>query len=314
MRSNCDTRKKFACPRSRQRCVSFRPKSLFDRAIADGGSRTRVSARQLLGENRGGVCFSDSSPNSTTSVAFLTVARNIAACTTRADVREPLRRRPGGEGSGICALEVFCAWRRRSRRARQARGQICRGRMKGWRLTPALVGGQKRQSDRGGAGRRADPQRGDRQGSSARTGRPCQDVAADADGRRRRARATAAKPPLRVAPARHVAAGAMAPSRIRASCRATPRSPGGDAEEPPQPARAPEDVVVPMSLRVTIVELRESMCKWPLGDPSSSEFRYCGSPAHAGTPYCGYHGKLAYQPAQDRRRERERDRRPILAR
>ncbi len=84
--------------------------------------------------------------------------------------------------------------------------------------------------------------------------------------------------------------------------------------EAPKAARAPEEVVVPMSLKVTIVELRESMCKWPIGDPSSTEFRYCGSPSHAGTPYCQYHGKLAYQPAQDRRRERERDRRPLLAR
>jgi GcrA cell cycle regulator len=81
-----------------------------------------------------------------------------------------------------------------------------------------------------------------------------------------------------------------------------------------KPARAPEEVVVPMSLKVTIVELRESMCKWPIGDPSSSEFRYCGSPSHNGTPYCQYHGKLAYQPAQDRRRERDRDRRTLLAR
>jgi GcrA cell cycle regulator len=84
--------------------------------------------------------------------------------------------------------------------------------------------------------------------------------------------------------------------------------------EAPLTARAPEEVVVPLSLKVTIVELRESMCKWPLGDPSSSDFRYCGSPSHSGTPYCQYHGKLAYQPAQDRRRERERDRRPLLAR
>jgi GcrA cell cycle regulator len=82
--------------------------------------------------------------------------------------------------------------------------------------------------------------------------------------------------------------------------------------EAPKPARAPDEVVVPLSLKVTIVDLRESMCKWPLGDPSSTEFRYCGSPAHGGTPYCQHHGKLAYQPAQERRRER--DRRPLLAR
>jgi GcrA cell cycle regulator len=81
-----------------------------------------------------------------------------------------------------------------------------------------------------------------------------------------------------------------------------------------KPARVTEEVVVPLSLKVTIVELRESMCKWPIGDPSSSEFRYCGSPSHNGTPYCQHHGKLAYQPAQDRRRDRERERRPLLAR
>jgi len=72
-----------------------------------------------------------------------------------------------------------------------------------------------------------------------------------------------------------------------------------------------ESVVVPMSLRVTIVELKESMCRWPLGDPATSEFRYCGSPAASG-PYCAYHGGLAYQPAQERRRDRDRARRTLL--
>jgi GcrA cell cycle regulator len=73
------------------------------------------------------------------------------------------------------------------------------------------------------------------------------------------------------------------------------------AEVEPQP----EGVVLPMSLRVTIVELKEAMCRWPLGDPSSPDFRYCGSPVANG-PYCAHHGRLAYQPAQERRRDRER--------
>ncbi len=72
-----------------------------------------------------------------------------------------------------------------------------------------------------------------------------------------------------------------------------------------------ESVVLPMSLRVTIVELKEAMCRWPLGDPTSPEFRYCGSPVASG-PYCAHHGRLAYQPAQDRRRERDRHRRLVL--
>ncbi len=71
-----------------------------------------------------------------------------------------------------------------------------------------------------------------------------------------------------------------------------------------------ESVVLPMSLRVTIIELKEAMCRWPLGDPATSDFRYCGSPSTNG-PYCGHHGALAYQPAHDRRRERDRVRRAL---
>jgi GcrA cell cycle regulator len=74
-----------------------------------------------------------------------------------------------------------------------------------------------------------------------------------------------------------------------------------------------ESVVLPMALRVTIVELKEAMCRWPLGDPTSPDFRYCGSPVASG-PYCAYHGRLAYQPAQDRRRERDRQQRLMLRR
>ena len=42
--------------------------------------------------------------------------------------------------------------------------------------------------------------------------------------------------------------------------------------------------MVPMSLRVTIVDLKEAMCRWPLGDPTSPDFRYCGSPLAAAAP------------------------------
>ena len=64
-----------------------------------------------------------------------------------------------------------------------------------------------------------------------------------------------------------------------------------------------ESVVIPMSERVTIMELRESMCKWPLGDPMTPEFRYCGAKSPGvGGPYCQPHARVAYQPANDRRR------------
>jgi GcrA cell cycle regulator len=77
------------------------------------------------------------------------------------------------------------------------------------------------------------------------------------------------------------------------------------------PKPAAEPIVIPISERVTIVELKESMCRWPHGDPTSMEFRYCGAkkPAMGEGPYCAYHSRMAYQPIQERRRERERERR-----
>ena len=65
------------------------------------------------------------------------------------------------------------------------------------------------------------------------------------------------------------------------------------------------DVVVPMSERITIMELRESTCRWPFGDPSSSDFRFCGAESPIGTPYCAFHSRIAYQPSSDRRKNKD---------
>jgi GcrA cell cycle regulator len=89
------------------------------------------------------------------------------------------------------------------------------------------------------------------------------------------------------------------------------------APEPKAEAR-PElldpDVVVPFSERVTIMELRENMCRWPMGDPTQPEFRFCGQKTETGQPYCSYHCRIAYQPAGERRRERDQERRAIATR
>src|SRR4030095_7347584 len=62
------------------------------------------------------------------------------------------------------------------------------------------------------------------------------------------------------------------------------------------------DNVVPMSQRLSLLELNEAPCHWPVGDPSSPEFFFCGGNALAGLPYCAHHSRVAYQPASDRRR------------
>ncbi len=71
----------------------------------------------------------------------------------------------------------------------------------------------------------------------------------------------------------------------------------------PVPVAQPSsDVVIPFSNRVTIMELRDTMCRWPLGDPTSADFRYCGSRSGPLGPYCEEHARLAFQPTQERRR------------
>jgi GcrA cell cycle regulator len=62
------------------------------------------------------------------------------------------------------------------------------------------------------------------------------------------------------------------------------------------------DVVAPISEPVTIVELREWMCRWPIGDPTQSEFRFCGAKKLPDQgPYCACHAGIAYQTQHDRR-------------
>jgi len=62
------------------------------------------------------------------------------------------------------------------------------------------------------------------------------------------------------------------------------------------------DNVVPMSQRKTLLELTEDTCHWPVGDPGSPDFFFCGGKSLQSLPYCAHHSRIAYQPATDRRR------------
>lgn len=60
----------------------------------------------------------------------------------------------------------------------------------------------------------------------------------------------------------------------------------------------------------TVLTLTDRTCKWPIGDPGSPDFHFCGKKRDSGAPYCTDHAKIAYQPVQPRRnRERERQQR-----
>ncbi len=69
---------------------------------------------------------------------------------------------------------------------------------------------------------------------------------------------------------------------------------------------------VPSSGKVTILELTESMCKWPIGHPGETNFHFCGKPSQPTFPYCATHCVEAYQ-VQQPRRTRRNTRRRIMA-
>jgi GcrA cell cycle regulator len=64
------------------------------------------------------------------------------------------------------------------------------------------------------------------------------------------------------------------------------------------------DNVIPIGQRRSLLELTEETCRWPIGDPGTSDFFFCGGPTITSLPYCAYHSRVAYQPANLRRDRR----------
>jgi GcrA cell cycle regulator len=54
---------------------------------------------------------------------------------------------------------------------------------------------------------------------------------------------------------------------------------------------APETSPDP-STRCTLMELTQSSCRWPIGDPCDKDFFFCGAPSSA--VYCTYHARVAF--------------------
>lgn len=61
--------------------------------------------------------------------------------------------------------------------------------------------------------------------------------------------------------------------------------------------------------KISLLELTERMCKWPIGHPGEVDFHFCGKPSAKTFPYCPEHCTQAYQvqqPRRDRRTNRGR--------
>lgn len=46
---------------------------------------------------------------------------------------------------------------------------------------------------------------------------------------------------------------------------------------------------------VPFMDVREGQCRWPIGDPSSPTFRFCGAGQMGHESYCARHCRLAYR-------------------
>lgn len=81
---------------------------------------------------------------------------------------------------------------------------------------------------------------------------------------------------------------------------------------PPQPSAgeiSPEALasvreIEKKARRISLMELTERTCKWPIGDPATEDFWFCGLPSQAGKPYCDAHVGVAFQPMSSRRDRR----------
>jgi GcrA cell cycle regulator len=66
----------------------------------------------------------------------------------------------------------------------------------------------------------------------------------------------------------------------------------------------PELIEIPIEQRKTLLQLTEKTCHWPVGDPGSTDFFFCGGDTVNDMPYCSFHSRVAYQPMTDRRRDK----------
>ena len=81
---------------------------------------------------------------------------------------------------------------------------------------------------------------------------------------------------------------------------------------PPQPstneidpeALAKVSEVEKKAKKLSLMELTDRTCKWPVGDPATDDFWFCGLPVQAGKPYCEAHVGVAFQPLSSRRDRR----------
>ena len=119
------------------------------------------------------------------------------------------------------------------------------------------------------------------------------------------AKGTAAPRKAESAPAAPVQAAPVPPKKIIIPA-GQPLPPQPSQNEASEEALARVALAEKNALKLKLMQLTKSTCKWPIGDPATDEFWFCGLQVQEGKPYCEAHGGLAYQPMSARRDRRAR--------
>jgi len=94
------------------------------------------------------------------------------------------------------------------------------------------------------------------------------------------------------------------PARKQIIPAGQPLPPQPSANEISPEALAKVNEVEKKAKKLSLMELTERTCKWPVGDPATNDFWFCGLPAQQGKPYCEAHVGVAFQPMSSRRDRR----------
>jgi GcrA cell cycle regulator len=62
-----------------------------------------------------------------------------------------------------------------------------------------------------------------------------------------------------------------------------------------KPQSLAEEVPIHNGHRCSLLELSEEKCRWPIGNPRTSDFLFCGNEPVSNLPYCAGHARIAYQ-------------------
>jgi GcrA cell cycle regulator len=65
---------------------------------------------------------------------------------------------------------------------------------------------------------------------------------------------------------------------------------------------------------IAVTKAGDRHCRWPVGDPRSPDFRFCGCTVHEGLPYCTDHARVAYQNVGKKFRAAESTEMPTIQR